>query len=638
MSSKLRSRTLLGTAVAVGGLGLWYFSKPKLPADNQRIHNATSMISQYHTVPRKDHISKLKTDSFDILVIGGGATGSGIALDAASRGLKVALVERSDFASGTSSRSTKLVHGGVRYLEKAFKELDIEQYRLVKEALSERKTFLHIAPHLSDSLPIMIPIYKYWQAPYFWIGTKMYDLLAGRENMESSYFLTRGKALEAFPMLKPSNLVGAIVYYDGQHNDARMNVTIAITAVEHGATIANYVEVKSLLKDNDGKTVGAVVKDNISGDEWKIPAKGVINSTGPFCDAIREMDDPKVSKIVAPSSGVHIILPGYYAPMTMGLIDPNTSDGRVIFFLPWEGNTIAGTTDAPTTVQADPLPTEEEVDWILSEVRNYLSPDINVRRGDVLAAWSGIRPLVRDPAARNTESLVRNHLINVSESKLLTISGGKWTTYRQMAEDAVDRAIVEYGLQPKSPCQTRNIILAGSMNYYPTLFIRLIQQFGFETDVAKHLLRSYGDRSWAVAAMANETGLRWPVRGARLSRSYPYLEAEVRYAVRHEYAQTAMDVLARRTRLAMLNSQAALEALPRVITIMGKELGWDKEREAKEWTNGVQYLLTMGLPVSKAKLSRADVEAGLAARYESARDYKLYSRHDGPTTLQGTTE
>jgi glycerol-3-phosphate dehydrogenase len=551
-------------------------------------------------------------DIYDLLVIGAGATGAGIALDAATRGLKVAIVERDDFSSGTSSKSTKLVHGGVRYLEKAVWELDYNQYKLVKEALRERKYFLDTAPHLSSWLPIMLPLDKWWKAPYYWVGTKCYDMLAGSEGIETSYFLTKSKALDAFPMLKKTDLVGALVYYDGAHNDSRMNVSLAMTAALYGATVVNHVEVTSLEKDAEGKLCGARVKDLIAekngkkADEFNIRARGIINATGPFTDSIRKMDDQNVKEIVAPSSGVHVVLPGYYSPQKMGLIDPKTSDGRVIFFLPWQGNTIAGTTDAPTEISQNPVAGEDEIDWILSEIRHYLSPDINVRRGDVLAAWSGIRPLVKDPNAKNTESLVRNHLINISPSGLLTCAGGKWTTYRQMAEEAVDEAIKTFKLQPKpvtnapdvsgtemvndgarldGSCQTHQVKLVGAHGFSKTLFINLIQHFGVETDVAKHLTESYGDRAWTVAALSSPTEKRFPVRGERISNLYPFVDGEVRYAVRHEYAQTAVDVIARRMRLAFLNAQAALEALPKVIDIMAKELSWDAHRKDVEWTD-----------------------------------------------------
>jgi glycerol-3-phosphate dehydrogenase len=605
-----------------------------------------------------------ETEVYDLLVIGGGATGSGIALDAATRGLKVAVVERDDFSAGTSSKSTKLVHGGVRYLEKAVWELDynqlvsrllhwsaicfveadmcdsINRYALVKEALRERKYFLNTAPHLSSWLPIMVPLQKWWQVPYFWAGTKAYDWLAGSEGIESSYFLPKSKAIEAFPMLRKDNLLGAMVYYDGAHNDSRMNVSLAMTAALYGCTVVNHMEVTGLEKDASGKLNGARLRDCIPGKDGKeaeeitIKAKGIINATGPFTDSIRKMDEPDVKEIVAPSSGVHVILPGYYSPSNMGLIDPSTSDGRVIFFLPWQGNTIAGTTDAPTDITPQPQPSEKDINWILTEIRRYLAPDIIVDRSDVLAAWAGIRPLVRDPKVKSSEALVRNHLITVSPSGLLTCAGGKWTTYRQMAEEAVDEAIKEFKLKPAEmhnvpdisgvggrglvadnatldgSCQTHQVRLIGAHGWSKTLFINLIQHYGLETEVAKHLTTSYGDRAWQVAALSAPTDTRFPVRGKRISALYPFVDGEIRFGVRHEYAQTAVDVIARRTRLAFLNAQAALEALPTVIDLMGDELNWDKNRKEVEWKDSVKYLASMGLAPGLLNVTRDEVEGG----------------------------
>jgi glycerol-3-phosphate dehydrogenase len=321
----------------------------------------------------------------------------------------------------------------------------------------------------------------------------------------------------------------------------------------------------------------------------------VVNATGPFSDALRKMDAPTAQEIVAPSSGVHITLPGYYSPRDMGLIDPQTSDGRVIFFLPWQGNTIAGTTDTAAPVEAHPKPKEEEIQWILDEVRNYLSPDIKVRRGDVLSAWSGLRPLVRDPAAKDTQSLVRNHMINVSESGLLTIAGGKWTTYREMAEQTVDKAVETFQLKPERGCVTAQTRLLGSHGWTKTMYVKLLQRFGLETDVAKHLASTYGDRAWSVCSIAETTGKRWPVHGVRLDPLYPYIEAEVHYACRSEYAATAVDFLARRTRLSFLNVEASVQSLPKIIDLMSGELGWDEKRKNQEWKDSVQFLASMGL-------------------------------------------
>ncbi|XP_066263693.1 glycerol-3-phosphate dehydrogenase, mitochondrial-like isoform X2 [Branchiostoma lanceolatum] len=535
-----------------------------------------------------------ETAEFDVLVIGGGATGCGVALDAVTRGLKTALVERDDFSAGTSSRSTKLIHGGVRYLQKAIMGLDKEQYNLVKEALHERANLLEIAPHLSGPLPIMLPVYRWWQLPYFWAGIKAYDLVAGSQCVKSSYLLTKSRALELFPMLKKDRLVGAIVYYDGQHNDARMNLAIALSAARHGAAVANHMEVKSLTKstDDNGKEIisGAIMKDTLTGEEITLKAKCVINATGPFTDGVRQMDNAQIPNICQPSAGVHIILPDYYSPESMGLLDPSTSDGRVIFFLPWAGLTIAGTTDSPCDVTHNPTPTEKEIQFILNEIKNYLSPDVSVRRGDVLAAWSGIRPLVSDPNSKNTQSISRNHVIEVSPTNLVTIAGGKWTTYRSMASDTVDKAIEVCSLEPRhKECQTDGLMLEGGDAYTPTMFIRLVQDFGLENEVAQHLAHTYGDKAFEVAKLAQMTGKRWPVVGKRLVEDFPYLEAEVKYAAK-EYACTAIDVIARRTRLAFQNVQAAETALPTIVKLLGQELGWSKQRCKEEEEAAKEFL------------------------------------------------
>ncbi|WVQ71003.1 hypothetical protein IAR50_000528 [Cryptococcus sp. DSM 104548] len=552
-------------------------------------------------------------DVFDLLIVGGGATGAGAVLDAASRGLKVACVERGDFASGTSSKSTKLVHGGVRYLQKAIMELDYDQWKMVKEALRERRIFLDTAPHLSHMLPILLPIYTWWQLPYYYAGCKVYDFLAGKENMESAYWMGKGKALEAFPTLKKEGLVGGVVYYDGQHNDSRMNISIIMSAVQQGAIVSNYTEVTELHKRPDPSRGGqeriyaATVKDSLTGELMKVRCRGVINATGPFSDGVRRLDEPTAQEIVAPSAGVHITLPAYYGSKRLGLLDPATSDGRVIFFLPWQGQIIAGTTDSPTEVSQNPVPEEKQIQWILDEVRHYLAPEIQVRRGDVLSAWSGIRPLVKDPGSTNTESLVRNHMINTSKGGLLTIAGGKWTTYREMAEQTIDAAVKEFKLKPNGPCQTHKVKLIGGHSWNKTMYIKLIQDFGLETDVAQHLSESYGDRAFAVATMALPTGKNWPIHGVRFHNSYPYIEAEARYACRCEYAVTAADFVARRTRLGFLDVQATVESLPRVLDIMGEELGWDRARKEVEFDQVVGFLRSMGLP-DETHLRLRDVE------------------------------
>ncbi|XP_061860972.1 glycerol-3-phosphate dehydrogenase, mitochondrial [Colius striatus] len=609
-------KAVKGTALIGGGaiatvFGLSQFSQYR----NKHGTFVRVQAAEAVTVPIKKHfptreeqiLALQTTGEFDVLVIGGGATGCGCALDAVTRGLKTALLERDDFSSGTSSRSTKLIHGGVRYLQKAIMKLDFEQYKMVKEALEERANLLEIAPHLSAPLPIMLPVYKWWQLPYYWFGIKLYDFVAGSQCLRSSYVLSKTRALELFPMLRKDKLVGAIVYYDGQHNDARMNLAIALTAARYGAATTNYTEVLRLLKTTDpasGKqrVCGVRCRDVLTGQEFDVKAKCVINATGPFTDSVRKMDDQEVPNICQPSAGVHIVMPGYYSPGNMGLLDPATSDGRVIFFLPWEKMTIAGTTDSPTDVTSHPIPTEEDINFILNEVRNYLSVDVEVRRGDVLAAWSGIRPLVTDPNSKDTQSICRNHIVNISESGLVTIAGGKWTTYRSMAQDTIDAAIQAHHLNAGSS-RTIGLQLEGAEDWSPTLYIRLVQDYGLESEVAQHLASTYGDKAYEVAKIAQVTGKRWPIVGKRLVSEFPYIEAEVVYGVK-EYARTAVDMISRRTRLAFLNVQAAEEALPRIVEIMGKELNWSEQKKKEELEAAKKFLYyEMGYKVKSDQLT-----------------------------------
>ena len=343
---------------------------------------------------RDEALRQLKENSFDILVIGGGATGAGVALDAATRGLKVALVERDDFASGTSSKSTKLIHGGVRYLEQAVKGLDKGQLHLVKDALKERAVLLKNAPHLTRPLALLTPLYKRFEKPYYRVGLKMYDWLAGKANLFPSKGVNAKKALELFPMLKSTDLKGGVIYADGQFDDARMNVAIAMTAIEQGAVLANHVEVIELLK-GDGKICGAHVRDLFSGEEFSIHAQVVINATGPFVDAIRKLDDPKIPSMLKASSGIHIVLDKKFSPPDTGLLIPKTEDGRVLFLLPWLNHTLVGTTDNPAKIEVNPKASEEDIEYILRHIKLYF--DMPVDRSDVLAAWSGLRPLVSNP-------------------------------------------------------------------------------------------------------------------------------------------------------------------------------------------------------------------------------------------------
>ncbi|MFO1518348.1 MAG: FAD-dependent oxidoreductase [bacterium] len=528
---------------------------------------------------REESIKQLKEQSFDLLVIGGGATGAGIALDAATRGLKVALIEKDDFASGTSSKSTKLIHGGVRYLEQAVKKLDRVQLNLVRDALHERATLLKIAPHLTRPLAILTPLYKWYEGPYYRIGLKMYDWLAGRTNLIPSRWMKREEALQKFPMLKKEGLRGGVVYADGQFDDARMNVSIALTAAEEGAVVINHMEVLALQKKFD-KISGAIVKDRLGNGEFSVQAKVVINATGPFVDSIRKMDDPQCAPLLTASSGVHIVLDPRFCPPDTGLLIPKTDDGRVLFVLPWLGHTLVGTTDNPAKIETDPKPSEEDILYILHHIKKYLG--ISMKREEVLSAWSGLRPLVSDPKAADTARLSRDHIVQISPSGLLTITGGKWTTYRKMALDAVNEAIGVGKLSARSS-RTHLLPLVGAARFSPLEAEELEKKFGIPPDVAHHLARSYGDRASKVAQIAKEG------TPGRLAPHHPFLEAEVVYGVREEKAETVTDVLARRTRLAFLDQAAALKVLPRVVELMGNELKWEPKRREQEKRKALDY-------------------------------------------------
>ncbi|XP_076952294.1 glycerol-3-phosphate dehydrogenase SDP6, mitochondrial-like [Bidens hawaiensis] len=547
-------------------------------------------------------ISANSSNPLDVLVIGGGATGCGVALDAVTRGLRVGLVERDDFSSGTSSRSTKLIHGGVRYLEKAVFNLDYGQLKLVFHALEERKQVIDNAPHLCHALPCMTPCFSWFEAIYYWVGLKMYDLVAGKHLLHLSRYYSAQESTELFPTLatkgKDRSLKGTVVYYDGQMNDSRVNVGLACTAALAGASVLNHAEVVSLIKEDGGdQIIGARIRDNLTGTEFDSYAKVVVNAGGPFCDSVRKLADQDAKPMICPSSGVHIVLPDYYSPEGMGLIVPKTKDGRVVFMLPWLGRTVAGTTDSSTSITMLPEPHENEIEFILDAICDYLN--VKVRRTDVLSAWSGIRPLATDPRAKNTESISRDHIVCEDFSGLVTITGGKWTTYRGMAEDAVDAAIKSGKLNPKNKCLTSNISLVGGDGWDPAYFTVLAQEYVrmkvshtgkivpgiMDTAVAKHLSHSYGTKAEKVAAIAQNENL-----GKRLAHGYPFLEAEVAYCARYEYCESATDFIARRSRLAFLDTDAAGRALPHVIEILAAEHHWDKARQKQEFHSATKFL------------------------------------------------
>ncbi|XP_024927585.3 glycerol-3-phosphate dehydrogenase SDP6, mitochondrial [Ziziphus jujuba] len=601
-------------AVATACSGALLFHPPSLSVSDrgggsalatvrQKIHDLDAVVPS-RAVQQSALIGASSVNPLDILVVGGGATGCGVALDAVTRGLRVGLVEREDFSSGTSSRSTKLIHGGVRYLEKAVFNLDYGQLKLVFHALEERKQLIDNAQHLCHALPCMTPCFDWFEVVYYWVGLKLYDLVAGARLLHLSRYYSAQESVELFPTLarkgKDRSLKGTVVYYDGQMNDARLNVGLACTAALAGAAVLNHAEVVDFLKDESGnRIIGARIRDNLSGKEFDTYAKVVVNAAGPFCDSVRKLADKNARPMISPSSGVHIILPDYYSPEGMGLIVPKTKDGRVVFMLPWLGRTVAGTTDSSTTITLLPEPHEDEIQFILDAICDYLN--VKVRRSDVLSAWSGIRPLAVDPSAKSTESISRDHVVCEDYPGLVTITGGKWTTYRSMAEDAVNAAIKSGKLSPSNECLTNNLPLVGGDGWDPASFTALAQQYVrmkksyggkvvpgvMDTAAAKHLSHAYGTLAERVAAIAQNESM-----GKRLAHGYPFLEAEVAYCARHEYCESAVDFIARRSRLAFLDTDAAGRALPRIIEILAAEHKWDKSRKNQELEMAKQFLET----------------------------------------------
>jgi glycerol-3-phosphate dehydrogenase len=505
------------------------------------------------------------SESWDFLVIGGGATGLGVAVDAAARGYSTLLVEQDDFAKGTSSRSTKLVHGGVRYLKQG-------NISLVLEALRERGLLCENAPHLVHHLSFIVPIYTWWEGPFYGIGMKIYDRLAGKLGLVPSKILSRKETLRRIPTLEPSGLQRGVEYYDGQFDDARLAVDLAQTIFDLGGTAINYMPVSALIKENN-LIVGAVVRDLESDAEYRIRAKVVVNATGVFTDSIRKMDEPKARRIVAASQGSHVVLPKSFLPGTSAIMVPNTPDGRVLFAVPWHDHVVVGTTDVPVDhIEREPTPMDDEIGFILTNAAKYLSKPPT--RKDVLSVFAGLRPLVKTGDAKSTAALSRDHTILISNSGLLTITGGKWTTYRKMAEDAVDQAQTMAGLDER-PCKTVHLQIHGWT----------------AQAIAPPNLRVYGADAPAIEKLAAaEEGL-----SERIHPQLAYIKAEVVWAAREEMARNVEDVLARRTRALLLGARASIEAAPIVADLLAKELGkneaW-KDKAVEDFTKVAQgYLL-----------------------------------------------
>jgi len=497
---------------------------------------------------------------WDVIVVGGGATGVGIALDAASRGHQVILLEQSDFGKGTSSRSTKLVHGGVRYLQQG-------NVPLVMEALKERGILHRNAPHLVTDLPFVVPNYRWWEAPFYGVGMRVYDVLAGRYGFGHAKNLSGEETVERIPTIETEGLRGGVVYHDGQFDDARLLIHLAMTAVEQGATLLNYCPVTDVTKGDDGFVDGVVVRDAESGDELTVPGRVVVNATGAFSDAVRRMDDPDARDIIRPSQGVHIVLDREFLPGSSAIMVPKTDDDRVLFAIPWHERVLVGTTDTPIDEPTlEPEALADEIAFLLEHAARYLTHDPGP--ADVRSVFVGIRPLVAEADAEDTAEISREHAIRISDSGLLTVAGGKWTTYRKMAEDVVDAAQTLGDLEIEE-CVTKDLRIYG------------YHQHADDFD----RLEVYGSDALRIRQLANDD----EALGEPVHESLQLTRAEVVWACREEMARTVDDVLAGRSRSLIFDAEAAIEAAPAVAELMAVELDRDEEW-VKEQVTGFEEI------------------------------------------------
>ena len=503
---------------------------------------------------RREMLQRLRAEpaTWDVLVIGGGATGLGVAVDAAARGYRAALIEQGDFAQATSSRSTKLIHGGLRYLQQG-------NFALVRESLRERGRLLQNAPHLVRRLPFIVPNHLWWERSVYGAGLKLYDRLAGGLSLGASRHLSRTETLARLPTIETSRLRGGILYYDGQFDDARLAITLARTVADLGGLALNYVKAGTLLKQN-GRLCGVLAHDLETGHEFELRARAIVNATGVFADSFRRLDDSAAPGLLALSQGAHIVLDKSFLPGDCALLMPHIAAGRVFFAIPWHGHTLIGTTETPVAqAKNEPRPLQQEIEFLLSLAAGCLTRKPGP--ADILSAFAGLRPLLKADTDKPTSALSRSHCVVVSPSGLVTITGGKWTTYRQMAEDAVNRA-AELGGLPTRPSPTSHLKLHGWQ----------------EAEEQAALFRCYGSDANAVRGLCTGDD------ALPLHPRLPYCAGQVRWAVRHEMARTLEDVLSRRLRALPLDARAAIEMSLRVAEIVAEELGRDADWKTRQLT------------------------------------------------------
>ena len=521
---------------------------------------------------RTKNKERLRQETFDVCIIGAGASGAGSALDAALRGYSVALIDRGDFAGETSSRSTKLIHGGVRYLEQAIKNLDLAQLKQVRHGLAERRTVIRNAPHLAHPLAILTPVFSWFEGMYMTVGLTLYGLIAGNDSFPKGRWLNKAETLEKSPMLT-RQMHSAVLYYDGQLNDARYVLALAQSANEAGAAVMNYAAVTGFLKEND-HIKSAMVQDQLTGETIEIRATVFLNCTGPYADHIRLLANPAAEPRIRPSKGVHIVLPRETLQSDYAVLIPKTTDGRVVFAIPFGNKVFVGTTDTDyPTLSQEPLLEPDEVDYLLETVRPYL--DKTPARTDIEAGFGGIRPLIVSSRA-DTKTLLRDHEVEHDpQSGLLSLLGGKWTTYRLMAQDAIDR-VGEFLEKAAQTGRTEKHYLAGGETYQFDAWKNLQKTYNLAADVCQHLMRTYGTRATLVAELVKQQ----PQLGEKLEETLPFIKAEVVYQVREEMAVTLRDVLARRWRLELSDWQLTSRLAPTVAGLMATELNWSAKSEA----------------------------------------------------------
>lgn len=514
---------------------------------------------------RAAFLDQLSAEPFDVCIIGGGATGAGCALDAALRGLKVCLIEKEDFAAQTSSKSTKLIHGGVRYLEQAVRQLSPDQFRMVRKALHERRTLLQNAPHLTRPLALLTPCHTWWEGLYYTIGLKMYDWLAGSRNIQPSRWLSKAKVMEQIPQLQTRHLHSAVLYYDGQLDDARFALALIKSAAKEGAIVLNHAKALAFGYSKSGKVRKLEVQDTLTGKNYSLTAKVFVNATGPFSDHIRTMANSKAQPRMRVSRGSHIVLEKPHLPGNTAILVPKTDDGRVLFLIPWKEQVLVGTTDLEDQLNERPRPTETEKKYLIDYVNRYLQKPIT--EAEVKAGFTGQRPLIEATFARETKSLVRDHEVEIDDkTKLVSILGGKWTTYRLMASDTID-AVCELLKLRNRDCLTENYRLAGAENYTPDLFLKLQEEYQLSEEVARHLARTYGTEAHKVAELTRQD----PALKEPLVENHPFVQAEVIFARQEEMACIPEDILFRRLGLGLMDEQATQRAYVRVEKLLKEE-------------------------------------------------------------------